>query len=63
MSITTCPNQYCREVATLIPLADLFAKGLPPVEGGVLDQSAWFLQAARILEREEETIKAERNSR
>ncbi len=58
-----CPNQYCREVAPLIPLADLFGKGIPPVAGGVLDQSAWFLQAARILERDEETIKAERNSR
>lgn len=63
MSITTCPNKYCRDVAPLIPLADLFAKGLPPVAGGVLDQSAWFLQAARILERDEETIKAERLNR
>jgi len=50
-------------MAPLIPLADLFAKGIPPVSGGVLDQSAWFIQASRILERDEETIKAERNNR
>jgi hypothetical protein len=50
-------------MAPLITLAELFAKGLPPVAGGVLDQSAWFLQAAQILERDEETIRAERNTR
>lgn len=63
MSVTTCPNKYCREMAPLITLADLFAKGLPPVGGGVLDQAAWFLHAAQILERDEDTIKAERNNR
>jgi hypothetical protein len=50
-------------MAPLITLADLFAKGLPPVGGGVLDQAAWFLHAAQILERDEDTIKAERNNR
>lgn len=63
VSVTTCPNKYCREMAPLITLADLFAKGLPPVGGGVLDQAAWFLHAAQILERDEDTIKAERNNR
>lgn len=50
-------------MAATVNLADLYSKGLMPVAGGVLDQSAWFLEAARILDRDEETIKAERNNR
>jgi len=30
-------------------LADLFESGLPPVAGGALNQTAWFLDAAREL--------------
>lgn len=40
------------DVATLI---DLFEAGLPPVAGGALNQTAWFLDAARELK----TYKAE----
>lgn len=34
------------DVASLI---ELFENGLPPVAGGSLDQTAWFLDAAREL--------------
>ena len=30
-------------------LVDLFESGLPPVAGGSLDQTAWFLEAVREL--------------
>jgi hypothetical protein len=43
-----------------VELIDLFRKGLPPVSGGTLDQSVWFLDAARILENEESKLKAEK---
>jgi hypothetical protein len=56
--IVGCPNQYCREMVPLIELADLFAKGIPPVSGGALDQSAWFLSASKVLANEENSIKA-----
>jgi hypothetical protein len=46
-----------------VRLGDLFAKGLPPVVGGVLDQSAWFIQAVGILQRDEEQIKHDRDSK
>jgi hypothetical protein len=41
-------------------MTELFGKGLPPVAGGVLDQSAWFINASRFLESEEAAIKAEK---
>ncbi|HUP80694.1 MAG TPA: hypothetical protein VM260_19245, partial [Pirellula sp.] len=52
IEIKGCPNEYCREVACVIPMIDLFEKGLPPVNGGVLDQSAWFVDAVRLLANE-----------
>lgn len=30
-------------------LIDLFNKGMPPVAGGSLDQTAWFIEAVQIL--------------
>lgn len=58
-AVDGCPNAYCREIAPAIRLIDLYNKGLPPVGGGTLDQSAWFIDAARTLEYEEQLIKAE----
>lgn len=33
----------------LLEYAELYAKGLPPIAGGVLDQSAYFISAARVI--------------
>lgn len=38
--------------------ADLFAKGLPPVAGGVLDQAALFVKYARFAWSEKNRNKA-----
>lgn len=38
--------------------ADLYAKGCPPVSGGALDQSNWFIQACRFVWSEESMWKA-----
>lgn len=40
-------------------MIDLFEKGLPPIAGGTLDQSVWFIEAARILSNEEALAKRE----
>jgi len=61
-AIEGCPNKFCSSVVTAIDLIDLYAKGLPPISGGVLDQSASFISAARYLENEERRIKNERVS-
>jgi hypothetical protein len=42
-----------------VSLFEMFEKGLPPVTGGVLDQSAWFVEAARFFEHQESQLKAE----
>jgi hypothetical protein len=58
--IVGCPNKQCSPVVDVVELVDLYAKGLPPIAGGSLDQAAWFIEAAKRLEIEEATIKAER---
>jgi hypothetical protein len=37
-----------REVWDLLSAADLCSKGLPPIAGGSLDQTKWFVDAARF---------------
>ncbi|HIJ70651.1 MAG TPA: hypothetical protein HPP87_04720 [Planctomycetes bacterium] len=39
-------------------MAELFYKGLPPVAGGVYDQAAVFVHAARFVRAEQEYYKA-----
>jgi hypothetical protein len=38
-------------------MIELFNKGLPPIAGGSLDQSVWFIQAASTLNREDDLAK------
>jgi hypothetical protein len=52
-----CPNRYCRTVVPAIELIDLFEKGLPPVSGGVLNQSASFLNAAKYFDQQNQLAK------
>ena len=59
--ILGCPNRIAGPVVDVVELCDLYQKGLPPISGGALDQAAWFLEAAKFLESEELTIKAERS--
>lgn len=61
-TVGECPNKFCSDVANVAGLAELFYEGLPPVAGGVLDQSAWFVNAARFLRNEEMRTKAELNN-
>jgi len=48
-----CPNQYAGEMANAIDLFDCYGKGILPVSGGALDQSAWFVRAAKVYQIEE----------
>lgn len=60
--VTCCPNEYVGDVRNAIPLFDLFAKGMPPISGGVLDQANWFVAAYRTLQQEESAVMAEDNA-
>lgn len=57
--IDGCPSEYAADLGNTLRLVDLFKKGLPPVAGGSLDQSAWFVSVANRLESEEGRIMAE----
>ena len=48
------------ETRAIIEYAELFYKGLPPVAGGMLDQTYWFLTAARYVRYVESFVKAKK---
>lgn len=51
--ITDCPLLLIsQDVWETVELAELYEKGLAPVAGGVLDQAACFIEAARLIWRE-----------
>ena len=58
-----CPNRFCSSVVNSLDLFDLFHKGLPPIAGGVLDQSQSFIEASQFFESEEGKVRNERSSR
>lgn len=47
MRIEGCPKVYCSQIVPTMQLIELFENGLPPIAGGVLDQSASFITAAK----------------
>lgn len=61
--IDGCPNAYCRGTIDAIDLFDLFAKGIPPIAGGALDQASSFIGASQFFSNEERRVKNERISR
>jgi len=60
VEITDCPKR-CIDAGLLraIRMADLMKQGLPPVAGGVLDQSAWFVSVYEAFRAEEAKAEAE----
>jgi len=53
LRIDGCPNIACHEIAPAAELIDWVKQGHWPIAGGVLDQSAWFVEAARYLKNED----------
>jgi hypothetical protein len=54
IEITGCPLELITpDIWELLELAELYKKGLPPVDGGVLDQAADFVTACRFVWSEE----------
>jgi hypothetical protein len=62
-AIDGCPNAFCRSIVNSIDLIDMLGKGMPPVAGGMLDQSVSFIHAAQFFEQEERKVANERSSR
>ncbi len=60
--LTECPykTHLTPEVCELVYFANLYKKGVPPVAGGALDQSAWFMEACNAFWRDQEALSATR---
>ena len=60
IALAGCPRRLIpAAVWELAEMADLFAKGVVPVAGGLLDQADAFLAACLIYWRERDRIRAE----
>jgi hypothetical protein len=55
--LSECPNKECSDMFQVVQLADLFEKGVMPIAGGALDQSAWFVDAVNILKADESRVR------
>lgn len=51
-----CPQKFISDYVSTFRLIDLFEKGIPPVEGGSLNQTLWFIDAATTLKSEDATV-------
>lgn len=59
MELTECPLAFAgSEVWAVIEAAALFKHGLAPVHGGMLDQAATFIDAARFIWAEQSWCRA-----
>jgi len=59
IKITRCPLELITpDVYEMMELAELYEKGLPPIAGGALDQTASFTAAARLIWRQQQKHKA-----
>jgi hypothetical protein len=58
--LACCPAEFAGdEVWAILEAADAAPKGLPPVAGGLLDQAAAFVEAARFVWAEQRRNRAE----
>lgn len=58
--LTQCARVYTRELVRAINMVSHVDKGLLPSAGGLLDQSAWFLDLITAVTNEQNKIDSER---
>lgn len=61
--IQGCPTRFCSSIAEVVDLIDMANKGHMPVSGGVLDQSAGFVEAVQQFNNEMARVRNEQLSR
>jgi hypothetical protein len=54
-----CSQKEASPMAQTVMMIDMAEKGHLPVSGGVLEQSAWFIEAYQFYTNDIEKIKAE----
>ena len=55
-AIAGCPTAFCQSMSGPLAMVDFLNKGILPVAGGLLDQSAWLVDAARFVAGEESSF-------
>ncbi len=56
--LRSCPQRFVGDLMyDVLHYAALFEKGITPVEGGALDQTNWFVAAARFAWGEQAALK------
>lgn len=64
IEIPHCPSKLVDEdTADLLALVAQMEEGFPPVAGGVIDQTDWFLSVCKRVRREEQRCEAEKAER
>jgi len=58
--LTQCARVYTRELVKAINMVSMVDKGFLPSAGGLLDQSAWFLDLMSAVNNEQNKIDSER---
>ena len=62
--ITECPMQYVgNDMIDAVNIAAMCGKGDWPIDGGLLNQSAWFLDFTQRLKHETQTIEADQRKK
>jgi hypothetical protein len=59
VSVEGCPTEFARPVFPTVRLIEFFEKGMPPISGGTLEQSASFLRAVSFFQQDEASLKNE----
>lgn len=57
--VNECPNKFIADIIPTVSVIDFFHQGILPTTGGLLDQAAWIVEAARVLKHEDAIAKAE----
>jgi len=58
-NLSECPQKFIGDYISTFRLVDLFQKGIPPVAGGALNQTMWFIDAAATLKNEDAIVEEE----
>ena len=60
LTIDGCPKRLIGgDLATMLGYAALYEQGLPPVAGGALDQSRWFIDAFEAWSHDRALVRAQ----
>ena len=55
-SVSECPQAMVRDLVAPLKAMELFLQGIPPITGGLLDQSAEFVDFVNSMQHEDALV-------